>query len=100
MEMKFKTVRLCAGDAFSVIPQEPVRFDLDQAAAILERYGMDIINPGVMIIARQNDVEMTIYTNGRLLIRPIRNREEAESIAIEIYRRLKDARTEQSSTPS
>lgn len=91
MEMKFKIVRLCTGDAFSVVPQEIIRFDLDRVAEILGRNGMEIINPGVMIIARLKDVEMTIYTNGRLMIRPIQEKERVESIANEIYRCLKNA---------
>lgn len=94
MEMRFKIVRLCTGDAFSVVPQEIVRFDLNRVAEILRRNGMEIINPGVMIIARLKDVEMTIYTNGRLMIRPIQEKERAESIANEIYRCLENARIE------
>ncbi|MCQ5375199.1 MAG: hypothetical protein NO474_01165 [Methanomassiliicoccales archaeon] len=94
MEMKFKIIRLCTGDAFSVVPQEIVRFDLDRVAEIFMKNGIEIANPGVMIIARLKDVEMTIYTNGRLMIRPIQDRERAESIANEIYRCLKNARIE------
>jgi len=92
--MKFKIIRLCTGDAFSVVPQEIVRFDLDRVAEIFMKNGIEIANPGVMIIARLKDVEMTIYTNGRLMIRPIQDRERAESIANEIYRCLKNARIE------
>jgi len=94
MEMKFKIIRLCTGDAFSVVPQEIVRFDLDRVAEIFMKNGIEIANPGVMIIARLKDVEMTIYTNGRLMIRPIQDRERAESIANEIYRCLENARIE------
>jgi len=92
--MKFKIIRLCTGDAFSVVPQEIVRFDLDRVAEIFMKNGIEIANPGVMIIARLKDVEMTIYTNGRLMIRPIQDRERAESIANEIYRCLENARIE------
>lgn len=79
--MKIKAVKLCAGNAYSIIPQEKCRLDLGKVAHILEEHGIETENQGVMLIAHVLKTEVTIYTNGRLLVHPSFDKHMAESIA-------------------
>lgn len=90
--MQFKVVRICESDALSVIPKESVRFDIDRSAEILEGEGYEVDNAGVMLIAKKEGMEITVYRNGRLMIHPIEDRERAAEIAEAFYSTIEEGR--------
>ena len=62
--------------------------DLDQAERVLSSKGYDILsNPGVMLVVRKG-AEITIYPGGRLLMHPVKEREQAERLAKQVYQDL------------
>lgn len=83
--VKFKAVRLCKQDAMSIVPTEAVRFDLVKAAELLEQKGYETTMQGPMLIARSADVEITLYTSGRMLISRVETKEKAAMVAELIY---------------
>ena len=86
--MEFLAVKPCKYDAYEVVPKGRVLLDLDQAERILSSRGYDILsNPGVMLVVRKG-VEITVYPGGRLLMHPVKEREEAERLAKQFYQDL------------
>lgn len=90
--MRYKVLRICQSDAQTVVPQEPVRFDLDRAAELLEGAGFLVTHSDVLVIAKRDRTEVTVYTNGRLMVQPTKDKEQAAAVADEIYSLIEGAR--------
>lgn len=83
--VRFKVVRLCKEDAVSIVPTEVLRYDLEKAAKLLEANGYDIVSQGLMIIAKGEEHEMTLYASGRMLLSGSNDKERAGDLAKSIY---------------
>jgi TATA-box binding protein (TBP) (component of TFIID and TFIIIB) len=81
-------VKPCRHDAFEAVPRRKVELDLDQCERRLRAAGYEILsNAGVMLVVRRG-VEITVYPHGRLLIHPVKGRDEALRTASEIFSSL------------
>ena len=59
--------------------------DLDEAERLLASKGYEIVaNHGVMLVVRR-EVEMTLYPHGRILMHPVKAREDAHRHASDLY---------------
>ncbi|MBI0583385.1 MAG: hypothetical protein ISF22_04070 [Methanomassiliicoccus sp.] len=83
--VKYKVVRLCKEDAMSVVPTEPLRYDLDRAAKMLEGMGYEVAPQGLMLIARGRGHEVTLYASGRMLLYKVGTKEQAGELAATVY---------------
>jgi hypothetical protein len=90
--MRFKVLRVCQSKALSVVPQEVVRFDLDRAAEILDRAGYIVTHSEVLVIASKQGMEITLYTNGRLMLQPVEQRDTAAALAEDFYAKIEEAK--------
>ncbi|MGD1061202.1 MAG: hypothetical protein ABR879_07070 [Methanomassiliicoccales archaeon] len=89
--MRFKLVRVCESNALAAVPQESRRYDLAKAAKALKDVGYSVEEQSVMLIARKGKIEYTIYPNGRLLIQPASDKEEAKADAESLYSTIEPA---------
>ncbi len=86
--LDFLAVKPCKYDAFEAVPKGKVSLDLDECERLLAKVGYEILsNPKVMLVIRKG-VEITVYPRGRLLIHPVKDREEAEMHAKAVYSAL------------
>jgi hypothetical protein len=83
--MKFRIIRICKSEAMSAVPQTPVRFDLDRSSASLRTNGYEVQENQVMVIAKKDNVEVTLYMNGRLLVTPATDKEAVLKLAEVFY---------------
>ncbi|MEM0448324.1 MAG: hypothetical protein QW520_00665 [Methanomassiliicoccales archaeon] len=83
--MKFKVVQLCQAKGFSVVPQQVKRYDLERAANILRERDFEIEMRDVMLLANKDDLQITFYTNGRMTLQPLKDKESAKSLAERLY---------------
>jgi len=78
-------IKPCKADAFEVVPKRKVVLDLDECERMLGDKGYEIVsNRGVMLVVRK-EIEMTLYPHGRILMHPVKTKEEASRIAQELY---------------
>ncbi len=78
----------CRHDAFEAVPKLKVELDLDVCETRLRAAGYEILsNAGVMLVVRRG-VEITVYPHGRLLIHPVKERDEALRAASELFSSL------------
>lgn len=89
--VKFKVVRLCKEDAVSIVPTEMLRYDLDKAAKLLEGKGYEVVPQGLMIIAKGEGHEVTLYPSGRMLLSGSNDKEKAGELANGIYAVVEDS---------
>ena len=86
--VEFLAVKPCKYDAFEAVPKGRVSLDLDECERILAKDGYEILsNPKVMLVVRKS-VEITVYPRGRLLMHPVKDRDEAERHAKAVYSAL------------
>ena len=83
--MKFRIIRICKSEAMSAVPQAPIRFDLDRSSASLRSRGYEVQENPVMVIAKKDNVEITLYMNGRLLVTPATEKEAVREMAEVFY---------------
>jgi ArsR family metal-binding transcriptional regulator len=78
-------IKPCKADAFEVVPKRKVVLDLDECERLLRGRDYEIVsNRGVMLVVRK-EVEMTLYPHGRILMHPVKTKEEASRMAQELY---------------
>ncbi len=86
--MEFLAVKPCRYDAFEAVPKGKVSLDLDDCESRLKGSGYEVLaNPGVMLVVRKG-VEITVYPHGRLLMHPVKDRDEALRLARDLFTAL------------
>lgn len=86
--VEFLAVKPCKYDAYEAVPKGKISLDLDECERLLAKVGYEILsNPKVMLVVRKG-VEITVYPRGRLLMHPVKGREEAERHAKAVYSAL------------
>ena len=83
--MDFRLIRLCKNEGFSVVPQEIVDYDLPASAEALHQAGFTVLRSDILLVAEKGGITYTIYRNGRMLFTPTPEKEEARSIATELF---------------
>lgn len=83
--MKFRIIRICKSEAMSAVPQSPIRFDLERSSASLRNNGYDVQENPVMVIAKKDNMEITLYMNGRLLVTPATDKNAVRELAETFY---------------
>jgi ribonuclease HIII len=80
--MRFKVVRICNSEANTCIPLDAVNFDLDLTKKNLEQLGYSAERKDLMITAKKDGVEFTLYRTGKLLIHPMAKEKAKEAAEI------------------
>ncbi|MGD0818191.1 MAG: hypothetical protein ABR986_07300 [Methanomassiliicoccales archaeon] len=83
--MKFRIIRVCKSEAMSAVPQSPIRFDLERSSVSLRTNGYEVQENPVMVIAKKDNVEVTLYMNGRLLVTPATDKGAVKELAELFY---------------
>lgn len=83
--MTFYIMKPCQGKAaFEVILTSKTQIDIADRISNLEENGYDVVNAGVMLVAKKNAIVISIYPSAKLLIK-CQSKEEAAQKANEIY---------------
>ena len=83
--IKYNGVQLCQQDAISIIPLERIQIDLAKTTEYLNQHDFKAENQEIMITAAKDNLEVSIYKNGRILISGTTSKETAENLGSEIY---------------
>ncbi len=86
--MRFRIIRICKSDAMSAVPQSPIRFDLEKSSDSLRNNGYEVQENPVMVIAMKDEIEVTLYMNGRLLVTPATDKDAVRELAETFYSHL------------
>jgi len=83
--MRFTTARLCGGDALMAVSGEILDLNMDKAADIFQKQGCNIKQKDdMMLVINWNNMETTIYPQGKIMFFPLRDKALCIKYATEI----------------
>ena len=90
--MKFTITRLCGGKALMASPADMMDIDLDKAADILSKDGFakKRNKEGLMLIMDWNGMEVTLYTQGKIMFYPLSEKELAIEYATKMLEMIRE----------
>ena len=90
--MKFTITRLCGGKALMASPGDMMDIDLDKAADILSKDGFakKRNEEGLMLIMDWNGMEVTLYTQGKIMFYPLSEKEQAIEYATKMLEMIRE----------
>lgn len=87
--MKFTTVRLCGGEALMAVSADPLDLDMGNVSDRLENMGCAVRQRDeMMIVLDWNGMETTIYSQGKVMFFPLKDRSLCIKYAAEILGKL------------
>jgi len=82
--MRYSVTRLCGGKALMAAPREPLNIEMSDAAAILSRTCEIKSCDDMMLVMSWKGMEVTLYTQGKVMFHPLDDRNAAIAYANEI----------------
>lgn len=87
--MKFTTARLCGGKALMAISADDLCIDIENACSILEKDGITIDSKDeMMAVFKWNDMETTLYTQGKVMFFPLEDKPKCIAYATELLEKI------------
>ena len=87
--MRFNITRLCGGKALMASPADNMDIDLDSAAETLgEEFTVVKNEAGMMLVMSWKDMELTLYTQGKIMFHPLSDKDLAIEYATYILNKL------------
>jgi len=82
--MRYTVTRLCGGKALMASPRENITVDMERAYGILSKIGDMGSADDMMIVMSWRGMEVTVYSQGKVMFHPLDDRNTAVSYADEI----------------
>jgi len=82
--MRYTVTRLCGGKALMVTPREPFVVDIVKAKAKLSKISEIKSSDEMILVIIWKGMEVSIYSNGKIMFHPLEDRSLAVSYANEI----------------
>ena len=83
--MKYSVTRLCGGKALMVSVRNSISLKMKDAAAVLSAIGVIKSYDDMMLVMSWKDMEVTLYSQGKIMFYPLDDRNAAISYADEIF---------------
>ncbi len=75
--MRYTVTRLCGGKALMVSPEKDLGLDLAKAADTLSAVGDMGKCDGAMVTMKWEGMEVTLYTQGKIMFFPLKDKDDA-----------------------
>lgn len=82
--MRFQITRLCGGKALMCTSREVMSLDMGRARSVLESRGEIKSFDEMMAVSQWDDMEVTLYPQGKVMFYPLSDKEKAVEYATEI----------------
>ena len=87
--MKFTTARLCGGKALMAVSADVLDIDMDAAESYFKEQGYEITaKDSMMLVFRWNDMDTTLYSQGKVMFFPLEDKQLCIKYATEILEAL------------
>ena len=88
--MRFTITRLCGGRALMAASKDEMDLDMDKAQQVMSERGEIKTNDGLMLVSQWNDMEVTVYPQGKVMFFPLEDRDKAVEYATDILESIRD----------
>ncbi|MCL2890563.1 MAG: hypothetical protein FWF40_01570 [Methanomassiliicoccaceae archaeon] len=82
--MRYSVTRLCGGKALMVSPRDIIGVDMEKAYRTLSRTAEMKSRDDMMIVMSWKGMDVTVYSQGKIMFHPLDDRDTAVSYANEI----------------
>ena len=82
--MRFQITRLCGGKALMCASREVMDLDMEKARTVLESRGEVKSFDEMMTVSQWNEMEVTLYPQGKVMFYPLSDKDKAVEYATEI----------------
>ena len=82
--MRFQITRLCGGKALMCASREVMDLDMEKARTVLESRGEVKSFDEMMAVSQWNEMEVTLYPQGKVMFYPLTDKDKAVEYATEI----------------
>lgn len=78
-------LKVCGVGAYEAKLERKVSLDLQKVTEKLEKNCKIMVETPYIVIANVNGIEVSIFTDGKLIIKKVENKNQAEEIAKNVY---------------
>ncbi|MBQ3736096.1 MAG: hypothetical protein II855_04085 [Candidatus Methanomethylophilaceae archaeon] len=86
--MRFTVTRLCGGKALMAASKDEMELDMDKAERVMSERGPVKSKDEMMLVSQWNDMEVTVYPQGKVMFFPLADKEKAVEYATDIIERI------------
>lgn len=88
--MRFQITRLCGGKALMCTSRDVMSLDMEKARSVLESRGEIKSFDEMMTVSQWDEMEVTLYPQGKVMFYPLSDKDKAVEYATEIITEINE----------
>lgn len=86
--MRFTVTRLCGGKALMAASKDVLDLDMERAEKVMSERGPVKSRDDMMLVSQWNEMEVTVYPQGKVMFFPLADKDKAVEYATDIIERI------------
>ena len=86
--MRFTVTRLCGGKALMAASKDVLDLDMEKAEKVMAERGPVKSRDDMMLVSQWNEMEVTVYPQGKVMFFPLADKDKAVEYATDIIERI------------
>ena len=86
--MRFTVTRLCGGKALMAASKDVLDLDMEKAEKVMAERGPVKSRDDMMLVSQWNEMEVTVYPQGKVMFFPLEDKDKAVEYATDIIERI------------
>jgi len=86
--MRFTVTRLCGGRALMAASKDVLDLDMEKAEKVMAERGPVKSRDDMMLVSQWNEMEVTVYPQGKVMFFPLADKDKAVEYATDIIERI------------
>ena len=86
--MRFTVTRLCGGKALMAASKDVLDLDMERAEKVMAERGPVKSRDDMMLVSQWNEMEVTVYPQGKVMFFPLADKDKAVEYATDIIERI------------
>ena len=87
--MRFTVTRLCGGKALMAASKDVLDLDMEKAEKVMAERGPVKSRDDMMLVSQWNEMEVTVYPQGKVMFFPLADKDKAVEYATDIIERIR-----------
>ena len=87
--MRFTVTRLCGGKALMAASKDVLDLNMEKAEKVMAERGPVKSRDDMMLVSQWNEMEVTVYPQGKVMFFPLADKDKAVEYATDIIERIR-----------